>query len=61
MTVTRRNTFIMYWDANNLYGLGMDQPLPRSDFNFLTIEILISKLMNFVWIVLVKIILWDIF
>ena len=29
-------TFIMYWDANNLYGWGMNQPLPYSDFNFLT-------------------------
>ena len=30
------NIFIMYWDANNLYGWGVNQPLPYSDFNFLT-------------------------
>ena len=28
--------FIMYWDANNLYGWAMNQPLPYCDFNFLT-------------------------
>ena len=32
----KENTFIMYWDANNLYGWSMNQPLPYSDFNFLT-------------------------
>ena len=26
----------MYWDANNLYGWAMNQPLPYCDFNFLT-------------------------
>ena len=26
----------MYWDANNLYVWAMIQPLPISDFNFLT-------------------------
>ena len=31
----KKNTFIMYWDANNLYGWGMNQPLPYSDFSFL--------------------------
>ena len=30
------NTFIIYWDANNSYGWAMKQPLPDSDFNFLT-------------------------
>ena len=29
------NKFIMYWDANNLYGWAMNQPLPYCDFNFL--------------------------
>ena len=28
--------FIMYWDVNNLYGWGINQPLPCCDFNFLT-------------------------
>ena len=27
---------IMYWDANNLYGWTTIQPLPASDFKFLT-------------------------
>ena len=27
---------IIYWDANKLYGWGMNQPLPYSDFNFST-------------------------
>ena len=26
----------MYWDANNLYGWAMNQPLSYCDFNFLT-------------------------
>ena len=30
------NKFIMYWDANNLYGWAMNQPLPYCNFNFLT-------------------------
>ena len=30
------NKFIMYWDANNLYGWTMNQPLPYWDFNFLS-------------------------
>ena len=30
------NHTIMYWDANNLYGWAMIQPLPVSDFKFLT-------------------------
>ena len=32
----KENTFIMYWDGNNLYGWAMNQLLPYSDFNFLT-------------------------
>ena len=46
------NKFIMYWDANNLYGWAMNQPLPYCDFNFLTKK----KLMNSVWILLLKIV-----
>ena len=34
--VDEDNKFIMYWDANNLYGWAMNQPLPYCDFNFLT-------------------------
>ena len=30
------NKTIMYWDANNLYGWAMIQPLPVSDFKFLS-------------------------
>ena len=30
------NKFIMYWDANNLYGWVMNQPLPYCDINFRT-------------------------
>ena len=30
------NKFIMYWDANNLYGWAMNQPLPSCDYKFLT-------------------------
>ena len=26
--VDEDNKFIMYWDANNLYGWAMNQPLP---------------------------------
>ena len=32
----KESTFIMYWDANNLYVWGMNQPLPYSDFIVLT-------------------------
>ena len=38
------NKFIMYWDANNLYGWAMNQPLPYCGFNFLTK----NELVNFV-------------
>ena len=30
------NKFVMYWDANNLYGWAMNQSLPYCDFKFLT-------------------------
>ena len=32
----KESAFIMYWDANNLYGWGMNQDLPYRDLNFLT-------------------------
>ena len=31
-----QNNTIMYWDANNLYGLAMIQDLPYSGFKFLS-------------------------
>ena len=34
--VDKDNKCIMYWDANNLCGWVMNQPLPYCDFNFLT-------------------------
>ena len=34
--VDGNDKFIMYWDANNLHGWAMNQPLPYCDFNFLT-------------------------
>ena len=33
---TDDNNTVMYWDANNLYGWARIQPLPVSDFKFLT-------------------------
>ena len=34
--VDKDNKFVMYWNANNLYGWAMNQPLPSCDFKFLT-------------------------
>ena len=34
--IDKDNKFIMCWNANNLYGWGMNQHLPYCDFNFLT-------------------------
>ena len=32
----KENKFIMYWDANNLYGCAMSQSLPYGEFDWLT-------------------------
>ena len=34
--VSKRNNYIIYLDANNLYGWAMSQPLPTSNFKWLT-------------------------
>ena len=31
---TQESSYIMYWDANNLYGFAMSQHLPFGDFKF---------------------------
>ena len=32
---TQESNYIMYWDANNLYGFAMSQYLPYADFKFI--------------------------
>ena len=33
---TKEKKSIIYWDANNLYGLEMNNPLPYDEFNWLS-------------------------
>ena len=33
---TQETSYVMYPDANNLYGWSMSQPLPTGDFDWLT-------------------------
>ena len=35
---TKPNTWLVYLDANNLYGYSMQQSLPQSNFRFLSDE-----------------------
>ena len=44
--VDRDDNFIMYWDANNLYGLAMNQPLRYSESKFLSEKELSEFLLN---------------
>ena len=32
----KEKTSVIYWDGNNLYGWGMNQPLPYGEFDWLT-------------------------
>ena len=36
--VTKPNEHLIYWDANNLYGWAMSQPLPTGNFEWLNQE-----------------------
>lgn len=38
MTPSERNTYLIYLDANNLYGWSMSQPLPTHGFRWLSEE-----------------------
>ena len=49
---TQKSIFIMYWDANDLYGWPMIQFLPNGKFKWL---------INLICVRLVKIVQWDIF
>ena len=46
--VDENNKFIMYWDANTLYGWAMNQPLLYCDFNFLTKKEISEFYLNFI-------------
>ena len=35
---SKPNSYLMYWDANNLYGWSMPKPLPVCEFRWLNDE-----------------------
>ena len=35
---TQENSYVMYFDANNLYGWAMSQSLPAGEFDWLTLQ-----------------------
>ena len=41
-----KNNFISYFDATNLYGFGMSQPLPYDNIMFETDNVCLEKILN---------------
>ena len=45
---TLMDSYILYLDANNLYGYGMHEYLPTNDFKCNTYKWTVEKILNFV-------------